>query len=111
MVAWSARRRTTLALGIAVAAGAVALLGPAAYANAMQEMPLSTIRQQVAYVLAHRRPGDVVVVGAAASYPFAYYWPERPRFVPPPSGPPSCSRWSTPGGPTWCWYAACGSRT
>ena len=82
VVAWSARRRTTLALGIAVAAGAVALLGPAAYANAMRTMPPSTIRQQVAYVLAHRRPGDVVVVGAAASYPFAYYWPERPTFVP-----------------------------
>jgi hypothetical protein len=82
VVAWSARRRGTLALGIAVAAGAGALLGPAAHAEAMRPMPPSTIRQQVAYVLAHRRPGDVVVVGPAASFPFAYYWPERPTFVP-----------------------------
>jgi hypothetical protein len=48
----------------------------------MQPLPLSTVRQQVDYVLAHRQPGDVVVVGWAASFPFAYYWPERPTFAP-----------------------------
>jgi hypothetical protein len=68
--------------GVAVAVAAGALLGPAAHANAMHPMPPSTIRQQVAYLLAHRRPGDVVVVGPAASFAFAYYWPERPTFAP-----------------------------
>jgi hypothetical protein len=40
------------------------------------------VRQQVDHVLAHRQPGDVVVVGWAASFPFAYYWPDRPTFAP-----------------------------
>jgi hypothetical protein len=82
LIAWSARRPLTVPLGVAVAVGAGALLFPAAHAQAMQPMPPSSVRQQVAYVLAHRRPGDVVVVGSAASFPFAYYWPERPTFAP-----------------------------
>jgi hypothetical protein len=82
VVAWSARRRATLPLGVAVAVGAGVLLAPTAYDNAMHPMPRSTLRQQVSYVLAHRQPGDVVVVGNAASFPFAYYWPERPTFAP-----------------------------
>jgi hypothetical protein len=82
VVAWSARRWVTLPLGVAVAVAAGALLAPAAHANAMHPMPPSTIRQQVAYVLAHRRPGDMIVVGPAASFAFAYYWPERPTFAP-----------------------------
>jgi hypothetical protein len=85
-VAWSARRWATLPLGIAVAVAAGALLVPSAYANAMQPMPPSTIRQQVSYLLAHRRPGDVVVVGPAASFAFAYYWPARPTFAPTTAG-------------------------
>jgi hypothetical protein len=82
VVVWSARRRVTLLLGAAVAIGAGALLVPAAYAGAMEPMPRTTIRQQVSYVLAHRQPGDVVVVGPAASFMFAYYWPDRPTFAP-----------------------------
>jgi hypothetical protein len=82
VAAWSARRLPTLPLGVAVAVGAAALLVPAARAGALHPMPASTIRQQVAYVLAHRRPGDTVVVGAAASFGFGYYWPERPAFTP-----------------------------
>jgi hypothetical protein len=82
VVVWSARRRVTLLLGIAVAIGAGALLVPAAHAGAMDPIPRTTIRQQVSYVLAHRRPGDVVVVGSAASFMFAYYWPDRPTFAP-----------------------------
>jgi hypothetical protein len=81
-LSWSARRPVTLALGVAVAVGAGALLVPAAHEAAMQPMPPSRQRQQVAYVLAHRRPGDVIVVGSAASFPFAYYWPGRPAFAP-----------------------------
>lgn len=82
VVTWSARRRVALPLGVAVAVGAAALLLPAAHANAMQPLPPSTLRQQVSYLVANRRPGDVVVVGAAASFIFGYYWPERPTFAP-----------------------------
>jgi hypothetical protein len=86
VAAWSARRPLTVPVGIAVAAGACALLVPAARANAMQSMPASTTRQQVQYVLAHRQPGDAIVVGAAASFGFGYYWPERPTFTPATTG-------------------------
>jgi hypothetical protein len=82
VVTWSARRRVSLPLGVAVAVGAGALLLPAAHGNALLPLPPSTIRQQVSYLLANRRPGDVVVVGAAASFSFGYYWPERPSFAP-----------------------------
>jgi hypothetical protein len=82
VVTWSARRPWSLPLGVAAAAAAAALLVPAAHAAAMAPLPPSTLRQQVAYLLANRRPGDVVVVGAAASYGFGYYWPDRPAFVP-----------------------------
>jgi hypothetical protein len=82
VVTWSARRPWSLPLGVAVAVAAAALLVPAAQAAAMAPLPPSTLRQQVAYLLANRRPGDVVVVGAAASFGFGYYWPDRPTFVP-----------------------------
>ena len=82
VVAWSARRLWTVPLGVAVTVGACALLLPAARAGALHPMPASTLRQQVAYVLAHRQPGDIIVVGAAASFGFGYYWPEQPTFMP-----------------------------
>jgi hypothetical protein len=84
VAAWSARRLPTLPLGLAVAAGAAALLVPAARASTPppSSPAAESVRQQVAYVLAHRRPGDTVVVGPAASFAFAYYWPERPAFGP-----------------------------
>ncbi|GAA1890902.1 hypothetical protein [Asanoa iriomotensis] len=37
-------------------------------------------RRPVAYVWAHRRPGDVVLVSGAASYGFAFYWPAQPGY-------------------------------
>jgi hypothetical protein len=61
VVAWSARR-ATLPLGIAIAVGAGAPLVPTAHAEAMHPMPPSTLRQQAAFVLARRLPGDAVVV-------------------------------------------------
>jgi hypothetical protein len=40
------------------------------------------IRDQVRYVEAHRRPGDVVLVNSWGNFGFAYYWrPDRPTFV------------------------------
>jgi hypothetical protein len=82
VAAWSARRLPTLPLGLVAVVAAGALLLPAARAAALRPLPASTIRQQVEYVLAHRRAGDAVVVGAAASFGFGYYWPERPTFTP-----------------------------
>jgi hypothetical protein len=82
VVAWSARRPWSLPLGVAVAVAAGALLVPAATASAMQPLPPSTLRQQVSYLLANRRPGDVIVVAAAASFTFGYYWPQPPTFAP-----------------------------
>jgi hypothetical protein len=83
VAAWSARRLATFPLGVAVAVGAAALLVPAARASTPPaSSSASSVRQQVAYVLAHRRPGDTVVVGPAASFAFAWYWPERPAFSP-----------------------------
>jgi Dolichyl-phosphate-mannose-protein mannosyltransferase len=81
-VTWSARRLVTAPLGVALALGAAVVLALGAHAGAMQPLPPSTLRQQVDYVLAHRQPGDALVVGWAASFTFAYYWPERPTFVP-----------------------------
>jgi hypothetical protein len=82
VIAWSARQPLTVPVGMAAAVAAGALLVPAARAQALQPMPPTSVREQVAYVLAHHRPGDTIVVGSAASYPFAYYWPERPTFTP-----------------------------
>jgi hypothetical protein len=86
LVAWAWRRRATVPLGLGVAALAAVLLVTSCRAARTTPMPASTLRQQVAYVLAHRQPGDVVVVGRSASFPFAYYWPDRPTFVPETTG-------------------------
>jgi hypothetical protein len=40
------------------------------------------VAAQVADVLARSRPGDPVLVTFAATFSFAYYWPDRPTFVP-----------------------------
>jgi hypothetical protein len=101
-VTWSARRRATLPLGVALTVGAAVLLARGAHAGAMQPLPLSTVRQQVDYVLAHRQPDDVVVVGWAASFPFAYYWPERPTFAPTTIPTAVLFQVQYPTATTWC---------
>jgi len=80
--AWAWRRLLTAPLGVVAVGVAAALLIPAAHTAQHSRLPPSRMRQQVAYVLANRRPGDVVVVGWVASFPFAYYWPEQPSFPP-----------------------------
>jgi hypothetical protein len=80
--AWAWRRLLTAPLGVVAVAMAAALLAPAAHRAQRTYLPPSRMRQQVDYVLAHRRAGDVVVVGWVASFPFAYYWPEQPTFAP-----------------------------
>ena len=46
------------------------------------DIPGEDVKAQVADVLARSRPGDAVLVTFAASFAFAYYWPDRPTFVP-----------------------------
>jgi len=96
-VAWAARRRATLPVGLAAVVAAGALLVPAARAAAAEQAPVSSMRAQVAYVLAHRQPGDVVVVGWAASFAFAYYWPDQPAFSPTQNGSAVLFRVGYPG--------------
>jgi len=86
LVAWSCRRRATVPLGLAAAVLAGVLLVSAANEAVRTPMPGSSLREQVAFVLANRQPGDVVVVGRSASFAFAYYWPDRPTFVPTRTG-------------------------
>ena len=43
-------------------------------------IPNEDVRSEVAYLDAHFRRGDVVIVGYAASYAFAYYYPATPSF-------------------------------
>jgi hypothetical protein len=40
---------------------------------------LEDTRTPTSYVYAHRKPGDVVLVSALASFGFAYYWPGNTR--------------------------------
>jgi len=80
--AWAWRRLATAPLGVAAVGLAGVLLVPAAHTAQHSRLPPSRMRQQVDDVLAHRRPGDVVVVGWVATFPFAYYWPEQPSFPP-----------------------------
>ena len=46
------------------------------------DIPGQDVKAQVADVLARSRPGDPVLVTFGATFSFAYYWPDRPTFVP-----------------------------
>jgi hypothetical protein len=74
-------RGWTAPLALGVAAGAAALLIPAAAEAARKPMPSANVREQLAIVRSHWRAGDAVVVNSAGTFPFAYYWPDRPTFV------------------------------
>jgi hypothetical protein len=65
----------------AVLAGAVVLVAPAVRAAGTAEMPDGDVREEVSWVRANARPGDVIVVNHAAQFAFSYYWPERPVFT------------------------------
>jgi hypothetical protein len=86
LAAWAAGRWRAAGLALAAVLVAAALLPLSGRQDLGRHMPGSSLRQQVAFVLAHRRPGDVVVVSRNASFPFAYYWPDRPAFTPETTG-------------------------
>jgi hypothetical protein len=81
LIALLLARGWTAPLALAVAAGAAALLIPAAVAAARRPMPSANVREQLAVVRAHWRPDDAVVVNSGGTFSFAYYWPDRPTFV------------------------------
>ena len=45
-----------------------------------QRIPNEDVRSEVAYLDAHFQRGDVVIVSYAASFGFAYYYPQQPSF-------------------------------
>jgi hypothetical protein len=44
--------------------------------------PPEDVQGVVGHILAWRQPGDTVVVSSLDAYPFAWYWPDQPTFVP-----------------------------
>jgi hypothetical protein len=62
-------------------AGIAALVGHADARSMRPTFELQNVRDQIAYVAAHREPGDVILVGFPASYGFAYYWPRAPELT------------------------------
>jgi 4-amino-4-deoxy-L-arabinose transferase-like glycosyltransferase len=76
------RRGWTAPLALAVVVGAGALLVPASVRAARTPIRSGNVRQQLEVVRAAWRSGDAVVVNAAGTFAFAYYWPDRPTFVP-----------------------------
>ena len=74
-----ARWRLVGALALAVA---VAGLAPAAWRAAATPFPEEDVGGIVEHITARRQPGEAVVVSSLDAYPFAWYWPDRPGFVP-----------------------------
>jgi hypothetical protein len=74
-------RSWTAPLAVGAAVCAAALLLPAARQAALEPMPSAGVREQLAVVRADWLPGDAVIVNSAGTFPFAYYWPQRPTFV------------------------------
>lgn len=75
-------RRATVPLALAGTLVAGLLLVPGWVRSGRGDIPGESVKDQVDGVLAQRRPGDAVLVTFAASFSFAYYWPDQPTFVP-----------------------------
>jgi hypothetical protein len=86
-------RRAPVALArcapLAVAAAALGVWVPLTDTYiGTHEIPNEDVHSEVAYLDAHLRRGDVVIVSYAASYAFAYYYPRAdPSFVADTEGP------------------------
>jgi hypothetical protein len=75
-------RRATAPLAAAALIVAGLLLVPGWVRAGRGDIPGEDVKAQVADVVARSRPGDAVLVSFGASFSFAYYWPDRPTFVP-----------------------------
>jgi hypothetical protein len=65
-------RRRFVALSFAVVTASLFVLGSVSYVGA-RWLPREDVRGALAYIDAHRRPGDVVLVTLPSSFAFAYY--------------------------------------
>jgi hypothetical protein len=74
--------RATAPLAVAGVVVVGLLLVPGWVRAGRGDIPGEDVKAQVADVLARSRPGDAVLVTFAASFSFAYYWPDRPTFEP-----------------------------
>jgi hypothetical protein len=74
--------RATAPLAVAGLVVAGVLLVPGWARAGRGDIPGEDVKAQVADVLARNRPGEPVLVTFAATFSFAYYWPDRPTFVP-----------------------------
>jgi hypothetical protein len=74
--------RPSAALAVVAVVALALALAPAVARAAARPLPDEDVHGIVGYLLAHRRPGDAVVVSHLDAYPFAWYWPDRPVFVP-----------------------------
>ena len=74
--------RATAPLAVAGLVVAGVLLVPGWARAGRGDIPGEDVKAQVADVLARNRPGDPVLVTFAATFSFAWYWPDRPTFVP-----------------------------
>jgi len=74
--------RATAPLAVAGLVVAGVLLVPGWARAGRGDIPGEDVKAQVADVLARSRPGDPVLVTFAATFSFAWYWPDRPTFVP-----------------------------
>jgi hypothetical protein len=76
------RWRPGAVLAAALMIAVTAALVPAARRAAARPLPAEHVRTAVDHILDRRRPGDVIVVSYLDAYPFAWYWPDQPGFVP-----------------------------
>ncbi|MFL6294345.1 MAG: hypothetical protein ACJ75M_00595 [Actinomycetes bacterium] len=74
--------RVTAPVAVAGAVLVAVLLVPGWVRAGRGDIPGEDVEAQVADVLTRSRPGDPVLVTFAATFSFAYYWPDRPTFVP-----------------------------
>jgi hypothetical protein len=81
--------RATAALAVAGVVVAGVLAVPGWVRAGRGDIPGEDVKAQVADVVARSRPGDAVLVTFTASFSFAYYWPDRPTFVPIPATVPT----------------------
>jgi hypothetical protein len=85
-LAWLAIRlagwRPGVVLAVVAVVAVLAVLAPAARRAAATPLPGADVRGAVRHVLAHQQQGDVILVSVHDSYSFAWYWPDRPVFVP-----------------------------
>jgi hypothetical protein len=75
-------RRAAAPLAVAGLLVVAVLLVPGWVRAGRGDIPGDDVKAQVADVLARSRPGDPVLVTFGATFSFAYYWPDRPTFVP-----------------------------